>query len=67
MERMFKLDGEGFDGSGANFLKCMFLSGERFSRVQAAKSLAHISGAVVAVPLRGCLKSPEISTLKVRA
>ena len=40
-------------GSGANFLKCMFLSGTCFPRVQAAKTLAHISGAVVAFPLSG--------------
>ena len=32
-------------GSGANFLKCMFLSGERFCRLQAAKTTANISGA----------------------
>jgi hypothetical protein len=40
-------------GSGAKFIKCMFLSGEWFSRLQAAKTLAHISGAVVAFPVSG--------------
>jgi hypothetical protein len=34
-------------------IKCMFLSGERVSRVQAAKTLANISGAVAAFPVSG--------------
>src|SRR5438067_11775909 len=41
----------GQDGSGANFLKCMFLSGERLCRFQAARTAAQISGAVVALPV----------------
>ena len=48
--RIFELGREGkawslLDGSGANFLKCMFLPGERLCRFQAARTAAKISGA----------------------
>ena len=39
-------------GSGANFIKCMYLSGERLC-IQAARTAVQIPGAVVACPVSG--------------
>ena len=40
------------EGSGANFIKCMYLSGERLC-IQAARTAVQIPGAVVACPVSG--------------
>jgi hypothetical protein len=43
--------GVSFSGSGANFIQCMFLSGERLCGFQAAMTAAQISGAAAASPV----------------
>src|ERR1700757_3254545 len=40
-------------GSGANFDRCMLLSGEGLCRFHAASTAAQVSGAVVSLPVRG--------------
>ena len=42
-----------WEGSGANLVKCMYLSGERLCRFQAARIAVQILGAVVACPVSG--------------
>jgi hypothetical protein len=41
------------EGSGANFDRCMLLSGEGLCRFHAASTAAQVSGAVVSLPVRG--------------
>ena len=69
--------GVSFSGSGANFIKCMFLSGERLCGFQAAMTAAQISGAAAASPVSSVrvellfldflcqLECPEIVTAAV--
>jgi CheY-like chemotaxis protein len=52
VRRIVEADGS-FGGSGANFLKCMFLSGEGLRGFQAARTAAQASDAVAAFPVTG--------------